>query len=185
MEETKANFMTIASHMLRTPISGVRWSLEALTDDKDGLDEEQQELLANAYESSIHLTEFLNSILRTTSYDVGVSDLQMEVQILCPILSGIIANFKESIKARTVEQIGDNVLIHIHNNGRVIAPEEQSQIFKKFFRGKEGLQAQPDGTGLGLYTAKTIIHMLGGALTFTSAPEQGTTFTVQLPVAEK
>jgi PAS domain S-box-containing protein len=225
MEETKANFMTITSHMLRTPISGVRWSLEALQDDQANLNEEQQELINNAHESSVHLTEYLNSILRTTSFNAGVKDVELEMQSLSPVLAKVIASFKEPTRARgqyiefacdpdikvaadstflekvmdtlignavmysddrgkiTVKGTTDDrhVIVSIHNLGKIIPVAEQTRVFQQFFRGSQGLEAQPDGTGLGLYTAKTIVTMLQGSIGFTSNEEEGTTFVVRLP----
>ncbi len=225
MEETKANFMTITSHMLRTPISGVRWSLEAMQDDTSNLTEDQQELLVNAHESSVHLTEYLNSILKTTSFNAGVKDVELELQPLSPMLAHVIASFKEATSARGqyieftcdpainvaadstfLEKVIDtlignavmysddrgkitvkakenerHVLISIHNLGKIIPVAEQTRVFQQFFRGSQGLEAQPDGTGLGLYTAKTIITMLKGTIGFSSNEQEGTTFTVKLP----
>jgi signal transduction histidine kinase len=53
-------------------------------------------------------------------------------------------------------------------------------IFEKFGR-VTGEHAKP-GTGLGLFIARSIAEAHGGSLHVRSAPEQGSTFTLALPV---
>ena len=66
------------------------------------------------------------------------------------------------------------VLYEVHNSGHM--PEEvQLQLFKRFFTTKG------NGRGLGTYGAKLLTQdYLGGELSFSSTPEQGTKFTVSL-----
>jgi len=42
----------------------------------------------------------------------------------------------------------------------------------------------PDGTGLGLYIVKEAVEVLKGKISFTSAQNVGTTFTITLPLEE-
>jgi signal transduction histidine kinase len=67
------------------------------------------------------------------------------------------------------------VEIHVSDNGRGLAVEDQDKIFEPFFTRKE------KGTGLGLAIAKKIVGGHSGHITVASIPGQGTTFTLTLP----
>src|SRR5574344_1232212 len=70
-------------------------------------------------------------------------------------------------------------LISVQDDGIGIEPKAQSKIFEPFWQERRpGYEAM--GTGLGLAIVKQLITMMGGSITFTSAPDQGSTFTVRL-----
>jgi signal transduction histidine kinase len=73
------------------------------------------------------------------------------------------------------------VRIDVHDSGPGIAKDDQKLIFEKFGR-VTGSGATRPGTGLGLFIARSIAEAHGGALDVESAPEQGATFTLELPV---
>ncbi len=70
---------------------------------------------------------------------------------------------------------GDGVLIEIDDNGPGFPPEQLATLFQPFFTTK------PTGTGLGLYIVARRVKEIGGRLDCRSQPNEGTTFTVQLP----
>ena len=74
------------------------------------------------------------------------------------------------------------VLVDVRDNGPGIAKADQKLIFEKFGRVTGSGDTRP-GTGLGLFIARSIAEAHGGALEVQSAPEQGATFTLELPVA--
>lgn len=73
----------------------------------------------------------------------------------------------------------------VQDTGPGIPPDEQPQLFSRFFRGTAGLESGVSGTGLGLAIARTIIDRHHGGIDVQSPgiPGQGATFTVWLPVA--
>lgn len=77
----------------------------------------------------------------------------------------------------------DWVQIEIADRGIGIAPERLPQIFTQFRQGSSPLTRDRDGTGLGLYIAKSLAESLGGALELESTLGEGTTCTIQLPTA--
>lgn len=75
----------------------------------------------------------------------------------------------------------DKLTISVKDNGIGIPLDEQQRIFEKFFRASNAKDKESVGSGLGLYTTKTIIEAHGGTLTFESIPDQSTTFSFTLP----
>ncbi|MGD8439203.1 MAG: hybrid sensor histidine kinase/response regulator [Holophagae bacterium] len=70
------------------------------------------------------------------------------------------------------------VKLQVYDNGKGIPADVVSRIFDPFFTTKS-----QGGTGLGLAISKRIVEQAGGTITAESTPGQGTTFTVELPVA--
>lgn len=69
-------------------------------------------------------------------------------------------------------------VITVSDNGVGIEKHFADKIFTPFFTTKV------HGTGLGLSTTRKIVEAHGGRLTFTSAPQVGTTFFIELPIKE-
>jgi signal transduction histidine kinase len=68
------------------------------------------------------------------------------------------------------------VILEISDTGIGIPPEKIEQIFTPFYTDKNR------GTGLGLTIAKNIVEQHQGTITVTSRPDQGSTFSVTLPM---
>ncbi|MBS1542407.1 MAG: PAS domain-containing sensor histidine kinase [Bacteroidetes bacterium] len=75
---------------------------------------------------------------------------------------------------------GGDMTVAIKDNGIGIPVEEQKHIFTKFFRARNTSNIQ--GTGLGLNIVQRYVELLGGTISFASFPEQGSTFTLRIPV---
>lgn len=67
----------------------------------------------------------------------------------------------------------------VQDEGVGIAPEDQAQLFERFYRA--GSAVGVPGTGLGLYIVARYLELLGGRISLQSAPGQGTTVTVTVP----
>jgi PAS domain S-box-containing protein len=79
----------------------------------------------------------------------------------------------------TTERKGQEVWIHIEDNGTGIDPQDLSHIFEPFFTTKAGRK----GNGLGLSVSYGIIKNHGGRIEVLSQPGKGAKFSVLLPVA--
>ena len=77
---------------------------------------------------------------------------------------------------RTEAQPGAIVLT-VRDNGLGLTDSQQQRLFGVFQR----LHTHVEGTGVGLYMIKRLIENAGAAITVTSAPGVGTTFTVTFP----
>ncbi len=76
------------------------------------------------------------------------------------------------------------VHVAVEDNGIGISPEDQANIFQKFFRSPDHQARESPGTGLGLNITKNLVEMQGGRIWFESEFRQGTTFHFTVPVAE-
>jgi len=74
----------------------------------------------------------------------------------------------------------DTLILKVSDEGIGIPDKDQKFIFDRYFRAENVLLTQ--GTGIGLNIVKTHIENLGGSISFESVENEGTTFTVVLPV---
>jgi len=75
---------------------------------------------------------------------------------------------------------GEEAWLRVRDTGPGIGPEEQERIFAPFYRSQPGRRF-PQGMGLGLSIAYTLVAAHGGRLDLDSTPGQGSSFTVRLP----
>lgn len=80
-----------------------------------------------------------------------------------------------------LRQLDQQVAVTIQDTGCGISPNTQSHIFEKFYQGDTSHATQ--GNGLGLALVRRVVDICQGSIQLTSAPEQGTTFTITLPTA--
>jgi len=64
----------------------------------------------------------------------------------------------------TVEKMGEVLMVSVVSTGLPIKQEEQTRLFDRGFRGSTARQKVPAGTGIGLYLAKRVMNLHGGAL---------------------
>lgn len=74
----------------------------------------------------------------------------------------------------------EKVSVTVRDNGIGMTPEVQAHIFEKFYQGDTSHAAK--GNGLGLALVQRIVDIAHGELKVTSAPDEGSEFTVILPV---
>lgn len=78
---------------------------------------------------------------------------------------------------------GEHAAIRVIDQGRGIAKQDQSRIFERFYRGSAQTERTADGVGLGLAIVKHVALTHHGDVSVWSAPGQGSTFTLTLPLA--
>jgi signal transduction histidine kinase len=73
----------------------------------------------------------------------------------------------------------ERVWIHFNDTGMGLTNEEQMNLFNRFYRGDPS-RSRPHGIGLGLAISQELLQAQGGTIRVSSAPDQGTTFIIEL-----
>lgn len=76
----------------------------------------------------------------------------------------------------------DRLLLHVKDHGIGIPEEDQPRLFEMFHRGKNARDIS--GTGLGLAIVERAVNAHGGTISVESRVNEGTTFTVTLPLED-
>ena len=77
--------------------------------------------------------------------------------------------------------IRDQVVFTVEDRGIGIDAEDRKHIFEPFYRGREAVSQQIQGSGLGLNLVHRIAEAHGGKVRVASEPGRGSTFTLALP----
>ena len=81
------------------------------------------------------------------------------------------------------EAKGQKLTIVVADTGIGIKKEDLPLVVRPFHRREPAFDARYQGAGLGLPFAKTIVELHGGTLSIESVERQGTTVTIELPIA--
>lgn len=76
----------------------------------------------------------------------------------------------------------DSVSISVRDSGIGISEENQARLFARFAQADTSIARRFGGTGLGLAIAQELAGLMGGAISVESAPGQGSTFTLTVPL---
>lgn len=106
-------------------------------------------------------------------------------QVLNNILNNAIDYSQDNGEIKISISAGDqNVEIAVKDQGIGIPVEEQEFVFDRFYRGKNAVQMNIAGAGLGLAIAKTLVELQGGNIHLVSSgiPGEGVTVSISLPI---
>lgn len=76
---------------------------------------------------------------------------------------------------------GKFLLVSVEDNGMGIPKDDQPRVFSRFFRGRQAMEGDVEGAGLGLYITKQLVELHGGEMWFRSKEGVGTTFSFTIP----
>jgi len=122
----------------------------------------------------------ITSSLQATRSTVKGSELQLSSAIMNILDNAIIYSDNASDIRISTRNEGNGICIEIQDDGPGIASHEQALVFRKAYRVRKGKKL-PEGFGLGLYLAKTLVEKHGGKLSLSSDGSTGSCFVVQLP----
>jgi PAS domain S-box-containing protein len=89
--KTKSEFITVAAHQLRTPLSGIKWALEMLSKKEIGeLNDQQQTTLHDAYLTSERLGKMVDDLLDVAKIEEGKFGYQFEKNDLVTLVQEIL-----------------------------------------------------------------------------------------------
>ncbi len=79
----------------------------------------------------------------------------------------------------------NRAVFEVSDNGIGMDEAQMSRLFESFYQADSSISRRYGGTGLGLSLTKQFCEMLGGELSVKSVVNQGTTFTMKVPVRSK
>ena len=228
IDRAKTEFVSLASHQLRTPLSAIKWIIEVMTESTP-LTKPQKSYLHDIYVSNERLINLVRDLLNVSKIEAGgiqvrpaPTDLhgiidtavdllkhradakKVKIRVTCeeeaeaeidPVLlseafRNVLDNAVTFAPPKSVVDINGKTddgicTIAVHNEGPAISEAERERIFTKFYRGAGAQRLKPEGSGLGLFIAKSAIEAMGGKIWFESGAEKGVTFFIQLPTGKK
>lgn len=155
----------------------------------------------------VHVSDVLKQVRRNVAGLVHAAGIDVEERIpeeLPPVMADpiLLAQCFQNLIVNAIKYRGESnsvglsaelhldsgrareIWIHVQDHGLGISESELPHIFDPFYRSPGILGTHVQGTGLGLTVAKRCIAEMGGRLIVASKLHEGSTFTVQLPVAK-
>ena len=228
LDKAKDEFVGMASHQLRTPLTSVKGYISMVIDGDAGeITDSQKQLLDEAFKSSERMVNLINDFLNVSRIQTGKFMLEKSSIDLSKLVGQEIDSLQSSATAHNLKFIYnqpkgfpaidideskirqvvmnfiDNSIYYSHEKAAVeikllvesgeavftvkdsgigVPINERSQLFTKFYRASNARKKRPDGTGVGLYLAKTIIDAHEGKVIFESSEGGGSTFGFRLPL---
>ena len=131
-----------------------------------------------AQEKKIHLTYSVEQPAAVTATEDDIH------QILYNLMeNGIKYTASEGFVHTSVAVEDQQAVIRVEDNGVGIPEEDLEHIFERFYRVDKMRSRSMGGTGLGLSIVRDTVERRGGSVTAAHREEQGTVFTVRLPLA--
>ncbi|MCK5026897.1 MAG: PAS domain S-box protein, partial [Candidatus Pacebacteria bacterium] len=91
VDRSKSEFIKIAAHQLRTPLSGIKWAVRAILDkDLGNISKKQEEILQKTYDSNKNLIDIVNDFLNVTKIEEDFGYQKQENDIVETIKEAIL-----------------------------------------------------------------------------------------------
>jgi signal transduction histidine kinase len=138
-------------------------------------------LVTEVIEMSQKVSNRQIDLMPVTTDIVALADQDRLTQVLINLVDNAIKYSHGAIEIE-IAQVADLAIVRIQDRGIGIALEHQNRIFERFYRAQDSSTRSRDGTGLGLAIAKSLIEGMNGKITLRSKPDEGSVFTISLPI---
>ncbi|MFQ5855969.1 MAG: sensor histidine kinase [Anaerolineae bacterium] len=137
--------------------------------------------LETVVDSALARIEVKENVKVVTEFEPDLPEVPVDGEQVRRAFTNLIMNANEAMPGGghltiTAKAVDGSVELQFHDTGQGISEANLPKVFDPLFTTK------PRGIGMGLPIVKTIIEKHEGNLDVTSNPEQGTTFTVRLPL---
>jgi signal transduction histidine kinase len=106
-------------------------------------------------------------------------------QVMSNLLDNAIKYTPEGTITVRAEADDHQITVYVTDSGIGLTPQEQKELFNKFYRARNKYTKSIEGTGLGLAIARSIIEQTGGTIWVQSAWDRGSTFAFSLPIEHR
>ncbi len=204
--EDRTAMIGAVAHDLRTPLTRLRFRIEAVPDDvraKLASDIDQMEAMIAATmafvrdttrpaeRTKLELASLLESIIDEAAETGGQASVELGEKIIIEgdpvalrrLLTNLVENglkYGGAVQGR-VRAEGGLAVIEIDDSGPGIAPAELDRVFEPFFRSEPSRNRETGGIGLGLAVVRSVARAHGGDVTLHNRPEGGLRARVELP----
>ena len=108
VDRAKTEFVSLASHQLRTPLSAIRWYSEMLLSKYVGeLNDKQRQYLKEIYAGNLRMVELVNALLNVSRLELGTFAIEPEDVNLVEVCESVLSELSPQIteKTQTIERI--------------------------------------------------------------------------------
>ncbi len=105
IEKIKTEFVSVAAHQLRTPLSGIKWTLKTILEEETeaNIPEEIIGFIRKAYEANDRMVNLVNDLLNVTRIEEGRYVHETEETDFMELIKPIVASYKEYIEKKGIE----------------------------------------------------------------------------------
>ncbi|HNX11304.1 MAG TPA: ATP-binding protein, partial [bacterium] len=101
IDKAKTEFVSLASHQLRTPLSAINWYVEMLLDGDAGkINAEQKKYLEEVYQGNQRMVELINALLNVSRIDLGTFAINSELIDINSLAKSVIKDLTPKIKEK-------------------------------------------------------------------------------------
>src|SRR6056297_163869 len=106
IQKMKTEFVSVAAHQLRTPLSAIKWTLEMLLEgDVGSLTEEQKKFVIKTFKSNERMISLINDLLNVSRIEEGRYLYERKTIDVKKIIKNLIENNKEDLKRKDINLI--------------------------------------------------------------------------------
>ena len=106
IDKLKSEFISIAAHQLRTPLSAIKWAIKMVLDGDTGpLNQEQQKLLFKGYESNERIINLVNDMLNVSRIEEGRFGYSFSDCNFQEVLDIVVDSLANQIKSKKIKFI--------------------------------------------------------------------------------
>ncbi|PIS38811.1 MAG: hypothetical protein COT34_01780 [Candidatus Nealsonbacteria bacterium CG08_land_8_20_14_0_20_43_11] len=104
IERMKTEFVSIAAHQLRTPLSAIKWTLRMLLDgDLGELAPEQRDFIEKSYQSNERMIGLINDLLDVTRIEEGRYVFKKDYADIVSLVNSIVSNYLDEAKEKGIK----------------------------------------------------------------------------------
>ena len=108
LDAIKSDFVSIAAHQLRTPLTGIRWSYHTLLERETGaLNSEQKRIVDDGLKATIYLIGLITDLLNIARIEEGRFGFTITKKSIAPLMDTMISQYTEKAKEKGVALVAN------------------------------------------------------------------------------